>query len=268
MIGYDLSHYQSAVQLAQAIRSGDFVFVKATEGTGYVDPEHDVDIAAIRAGKRIAGHYHFAQDVGAAYAEAQWFLDNANLQPGDLVALDLESMNGSWAARAAYGAAWLTYVQKASGAVGFRYMNGSWHDALEAAAPGALDRWPLWIAVPGVQPGQPGVNGWVIHQYSTAGGIDHDVTSRDLTPYAVPPLVVPPPPPHPSKERRVFWFRATLPATATSPACPQADFSWDGVNEYRWLAGPDKKALVAAGVQEVPAPTFLATMHLNGPRPQ
>lgn len=261
MIGFDLSHYQTAGQLARAIHSGDFVFVKATEGTNYVDPEHDIDIAAIRAAKRIAGHYHFARDVGAAYAEAQWFLDHANPQSGDLVALDLESMNGSWTGRAAYAVAWLTFVQQATGAVGFRYMNRSWYDALESAASGVLDRWPLWIATGGMPAGQPGVTGWVIHQWSTAAGIDHDVTSRDLWPYSVPSTDPKPPVPPTPLEPRVFWFRVTL------PGCPEADFSYDGVNEYRWLAKGDKDGLIAAGVKQVPAPTFLATMHLNGPRP-
>lgn len=183
--GFDVSHYQSVGQVRQAIAAGAFVFVKATQGVLSSDNEHDADVALIRAGRRQVGHYHFAQDTAKAVLEARWFIERAAMRAGDLAALDLEQMNGSWPARAAYAVEWLTYVQKAIGARPFWYVNKSWEAALAADAPQLLARWPLWIADPGTA-GASHVHLWVIQQYGTGGGMDHDVATRPLAPYAVP----------------------------------------------------------------------------------
>ena len=270
MRGVDVSHYQTMVQLSEALKTADFAFVKATEGTNYVDPEHAPDIAAIRAAKRIAGHYHFAREVGSAYAEAQWFLDHANPQPGDLVALDLESMNGSWTGRASYAVAWLTFVQKATGAVGFRYMNRYWHDALESAASGVLDRWPLWIATGGLPAGQPGVTGWVIHQWSTAAGIDHDVTSRDLWPYAVPSADPKPPITKPEEDDDMKSAVTTWDAPDLPVPVPNAKYIVDMTRATRtWLQDNDAVLdAVALGAVERPISVkFMAGTTLLGTVP-
>lgn len=263
--GFDVSHYQSAGQVQQAT-AGAFVFVKSTQGTGNVDAEHDQDVAVIREAGVTVGHYHFAEDVFSAFAEAQWFLDHTDLRPGDLVALDRERMNGTWAQRVSYGVAWLIYVQKACGAIGFRYLNKSWLYALEAVAAGAEDRWPLWIATVGDQAGQPGVNGWKIHQFSTAGGIDHDVATGDLSAYAVPA-----PKPREQEDDDMAQKSIITEFSDPSPAIPDA---WYAVTpdllSRRWLPeAADRPALVATGqyvIQQL-SPQLVAGTTLVGPVP-
>lgn len=199
--GFDVSHYQDDKRLAYAVTHGNFVFVKATESTNYVDPEHDHDVAIIRAAKRTVGHYHFGSSVHSAIAEAQYFLANAHLVVGDLVALDLEKMDGNWEQRAAFAVAWLAYVHAHTGAIPLWYTNGSWHSALlGSGGPNAiaLAAYPNWIATAGRAAGDPGTTGWLIHQFSTGGGIDHDLSNHwPLTPYAVPAPKPTTPPPTP-----------------------------------------------------------------------
>lgn len=195
--GVDVSHYQSTAQVRAAIASGSvFVFAKATQGVSGVDSSHAQHIATAKAGKVRPGHYHFAQTCSQASAEAAHFLTVAQPQPGDLLALDLEAMDGSWAQRADYAKRWLGIVQAATHAKPFWYVNKSWWAQLHAA----LGAWPLWIATGGIQAGQPGISGWTLHQYSTAGGIDHDYAAPgvNLAAFAVPvPVVIPPDPPPP-----------------------------------------------------------------------
>lgn len=242
--GFDVSHYNSASQVASAAQSADFAFVKATEGVSIVDPSHDAHVALLRHAGVRTGHYHFAKDVTQAHAETSCFLAHANVQPGDLVALDLENMNGTWFTRASYAVTWMTTVQNATGATPFWYVNKSWNSYLH----GALARWPLWIATSGDQPGAPAVAGWTIHQYSTAGGLDHDVADHDLAPYAVPY-------PHPAHlEFEVFLFETTLVGK------PPAWYLTNGVDGFRHLTSPEYHAFVKLGVKACPVPSNLTSM--------
>jgi hypothetical protein len=193
--GYDVSHYQSLAEVAAVCRAGAaYVFVKTSEGLDTDNPggtpAHDIDVATIRAHGVTVGHYHFARDVHAATAEADHFLALAKARPGDLLALDIEAMNGTWPERVAYVVAWLTRVHGATGADPFRYFNQSWGNGLAAAATPAeaatMAAFPEWIATGGLPAGQPGVRGWVVQQWTTAGGIDHDVNPTSLAPYAIP----------------------------------------------------------------------------------
>lgn len=75
----------------------DIVMVKATQGTGYVNPKCDVDYqAAKRAGKQ-RGIYHYAGG-GNPESEAQYFYKNIKGYIGEAVpAVDWESyQNASW----------------------------------------------------------------------------------------------------------------------------------------------------------------------------
>jgi hypothetical protein len=198
VVGVDVSHYQTSEKLASVIRSGaKFVIVKATQGAASVDTSHGLHVATGRAGGIAVGHYHFAQAVAAAVAEADFFLATASPQPGDALALDLEQMDGSWPARVAYAVTWLQHVHARTGAYPLVYMNGSWLSAFTHAATSAqlaiLRSYPLWIATGGKAPGQPGVTNWDVHQYSTAGGIDHDLLAPGVTwaSFAIP---IPKPP--------------------------------------------------------------------------
>ena len=186
--GVDVSAYQTTSQLVAAINAGaQFVIVKATEGTYLVDSAHDAHVATARSlHVPLVGHYHFARKVAAAGAELDFFLSHANVWPGDLVALDVEAMDGTWPQRVTYVLAFLNGLHAHLGVMPDMYVNDYYLNGLHSAATPAqraqLDAYPLWYATAGKPAGQPGISQWSIHQYSTAGGIDHDVLNPN-TPF-------------------------------------------------------------------------------------
>lgn len=87
--GIDISGWQGDIDLAKL--NFDFVIVKATEGTGYVNPYCDKKVQqAIKLGKKW-GFYHFASG-GDAVTEANYFVDNcANYFHHGIPVLDFEA---------------------------------------------------------------------------------------------------------------------------------------------------------------------------------
>lgn len=81
-----------------AIQSGvDITMVKATQGTGYVNPKCDTDYQAAKKKGKLLGFYHYCGG-GNAKAEAQYFYKNTKNYVGEAVpAVDWESyQNASW----------------------------------------------------------------------------------------------------------------------------------------------------------------------------
>ncbi|MYS23187.1 Lyzozyme M1 (1,4-beta-N-acetylmuramidase), GH25 family [Streptomyces sp. DvalAA-14] len=166
--GIDVASYQNTAYTTAGL---GFVIVKATEGTGYVNPKHAAQIATGRTHGLVVGHYHFAR-AGSVGDQVAYFLRNAAPQAGDLLALDWEDTGMS----AADKDAWIKQAQAA--APGHRvllYCNRDFwlnRDRTDFCGDG------LWIADPSAPAGRPRVqHAWTIHQYSETGGIDHDVAS-------------------------------------------------------------------------------------------
>lgn len=81
-----------------AIQSGvDVIMVKATQGTGYVNPKCDTDYQAAKKKGKLLGFYHYCGG-GNAKAEAQYFYKNTKNYVEEAVpAVDWESyQNASW----------------------------------------------------------------------------------------------------------------------------------------------------------------------------
>ncbi|GHF56836.1 GH25 family lysozyme M1 (1,4-beta-N-acetylmuramidase) [Amycolatopsis bartoniae] len=77
-IGHDVSGHQGAVDWTGAWNSGGrFVYVKTTEGTGYVNPQFGQQYNGSYAVGMTRGAYHFARpDVSGGAAQANYFLDH------------------------------------------------------------------------------------------------------------------------------------------------------------------------------------------------
>lgn len=73
----DISNWQRGIDVMSVVRNGGLtaVIVKATEGTGYVDPSCDGFVSTLRANGVRFGFYHFAGN-GDAVAEADFFRRN------------------------------------------------------------------------------------------------------------------------------------------------------------------------------------------------
>ena len=75
----------------------DITMIKATQGTGYVNPKCDIDYQAAKKKGKLLGFYHYCGG-GNAKAEAQYFYKNTKNYVGEAVpAVDWESyQNASW----------------------------------------------------------------------------------------------------------------------------------------------------------------------------
>lgn len=169
VLGVDVSGYQSATFATKGLA---FVFVKATESTGYVNPRYRAQVAHARAAGLVVGHYHF-QRHGNAAAQADHFLATLALKPGDILACDWEVATVTQAERDAF----MKRVKaKAPGHKVVLYCNADYWKNRDSDNGGPMDG--LWIADPNHAAGKPNVkHSWVFHQYSWAGGIDRNVAN-------------------------------------------------------------------------------------------
>lgn len=164
--GIDIASYQSTDYSTSGL---DFVLVKATEGSSYVNPKHAAQVATGRAHGLVVGHYHFVRG-GSMTAQADYFLAHATPKAGDVLAFDWEDTAVSGPDKDA----WLRHVQaKAPDHRVIMYSNlDFWlhRDSTSFCADG------LWIADPSAPEGRPRIeHPWLFHQYSSAGGLDRNV---------------------------------------------------------------------------------------------
>lgn len=179
--GIDVSHWQGAIDWNAVKSSGRaFAFMKATEGTGYVDDTFKKNWAASKAAGLIRGAYHFHRTNADPVAQAEHFVSTVGqLEAGDFpLMLDVEDANNPPSASAvtANVKACLEHIQKLTGRVPIIY-TGNWYWSGYMANAAGFDKYPLWIAAyPSSWPNAsycPTVPGswskWVFWQYSSGG---------------------------------------------------------------------------------------------------
>jgi lysozyme len=90
--GLDVARYQGRINFVRARDAGThFVFMKATEGDDYLDPNFRANWAAARAAGVPRGAYHFMTWCSLAAEQAAWFKANVPADPDALPpVLDLE----------------------------------------------------------------------------------------------------------------------------------------------------------------------------------
>lgn len=182
--GVDVASYQSNTVPATTPGDGkkvDYAFTKATQGTSYVNPRMAAQAASSRSQGMVTGFYHFLE-TGNIPAQARYFVDHAASQPGDVLALDWETNETTHTApTSAEKDAAIRAVQalRPDHQVLLYCNTDFWlsRDTSSFAGDG------LWIATAGYPAGKPPIRApWLLHQYSTAGGVDHDAAqfaSRD-----------------------------------------------------------------------------------------
>lgn len=225
--GIDISNYQSTIDLERekASRGLDFVIHKATEGVGFVDGMFNRHRGTAYSLGLVWGAYHFAHPANDPVTEARFFLSHAQVNPGDLVALDLETTDGrTWPQIAGWALTWLSVVQSE---LGRRVMLYSYPSFLGALPTAKLTGSPLWIAEPGqVYPGYlDRWTTWAIHQYGQGGGLDQNHFNGDIA---------------------ALHKLAGTPTPPAGDACPKR-IPWDG--PYPWADAPDGSRAVPIQTQ-------------------
>lgn len=187
--GIDIANHQhpggAAIDFSAVARSKGYVFVKATEGTGYTNEWFNKDVtAAQQAGLRI-GTYHFARpEIGAAQQAAYYYktymqAPNPTLPP----VLDIETDGGLGPAQLqAWVREFLTKMEELTGRKPIIYTYPFFWQNNMANTKEFTD-YPLWLAsyrstVPDSLPG--GWSDMAFWQYSSTGQVDGINTNVDL----------------------------------------------------------------------------------------
>lgn len=167
--GIDVSSYQAETFATTGL---DFVFVKATEGTSYINPKMARQAATARTAGLVLGFYHFLQP-GNAEAQAAYFVDKCASLEHDMLVCDWETTGTGGVPSNADKDAFLAEVKRLRPGhkVGLYCNLDYWLHHDDTSQCGDF----LWIADI-VTPGQPRIqHPWVFHQYSEAGGLDRNV---------------------------------------------------------------------------------------------
>lgn len=190
--GIDIASYQASLNPA-AIAGTDFIIIKATQGTGYVNPTWRAQAdQTLQAGK-LLGLYHYISG-GDAAAEAQYFVNAVRPYVGRaLLALDWEQLQNSAWGNVNYLESVAREVIRLTGVKPLLYASASIHGAVAPVAQ-RLDC-GLWIAQYATtdatygyenHPWNEGAYSCAIRQYADNGhitgypaGLDLDIAYMD-----------------------------------------------------------------------------------------
>lgn len=157
--GIDVSYHSGTVHWDSVASQGfAFAFVKATEGNDLKDPAYDSHWQELKKAGITRGAYHFYVTEDAPETQAQFYIDNVVLEPGDLApVVDIESLGHHTASELADRlTVFLAALEDHYGVRPIIYTSPIfWNDHLSAD----FGHYPLWVAEYGVE--QPRIpNGW------------------------------------------------------------------------------------------------------------
>ena len=174
--GIDISNNNGDVDWERVVTAGvTFAFLKATEGTSFVDQTYERHRAAAKQHGIKVGAYHFARPAKSQPGQqAAFFLEHAKPKAGELrPVLDLEDNGGLAAADVQrWARGWLDAVERAVGCKPIIYTSPSfWRDR---AGNADFSGYPLWHAQYTKRPNADVAGSWkgyTIWQHAQDGAI-------------------------------------------------------------------------------------------------
>jgi hypothetical protein len=198
--GQDWAGYQPAKPSTSGL---SFTFIKATEGTSYINPNMASQASTARAAGLVVGFYAFVH-TGNIQAQAEYFVEKCASVDGDILACDWETDPSTGKhPTCAEKDAFIKAVKKLRPTHRtVLYCNVSYWKTIDTTSYCGDG---LWIADPSHAAGKPAIDHpWTFHQYGISGA-DVDVanfaTKAALKTWATgttPPA--PPTPPEPNVE--------------------------------------------------------------------
>lgn len=189
--GIDVSGWQESINYTQVAESGiQIVYMKASEGSNFVDPYFEQNYANAKANGLKVGFYHYltARSEQQAVAEANFFVSTiAGKIPDCRLAMDFESF-GSLSIEE-INQIGLTFVRTVETLSGKEVVIYSDTSNASSVFGGELTNYPLWVAQYEVQEPTPNGNwdSWVGWQYTDLGEIagingyvDRDEFTEDI----------------------------------------------------------------------------------------
>ena len=175
--GIDVSQFQGRIDFEEVARSGiDIVYIRASEGTNYIDPYFRENYEQAKANGLKTGFYHYvtARTVEEAREEAEFFVSNIKgTEPDCKLAMDFEVFgNLSRSEINEISEVFLETVSKLSGKECVIYSDA--FNAAETFDEELARQYAIWVADYFVD--EPANNGkwstWVGFQYSDIGRIN------------------------------------------------------------------------------------------------
>lgn len=183
IFGIDVSHHQGDIDwkkvatIKQDSYSISFAIIKATEGGDFKDSKYDTNILAARNAGLICGAYHYYKPYTSPKQQAEFFIKNVTLLPGDLPpVIDVEEPHtGSKVTLQRELMEFISILERHYNVQPIIYSSAKfWERYLKN---GSLDSYPFWVAHHHTEQPQT-KRDWIIWQYSDYAeidGIDEDV---------------------------------------------------------------------------------------------
>lgn len=185
--GVDISHHQGDIdwdKFKETLHNAEtpltFVFVKATEGGDLKDERFDDNFAQAEQAGFVRGAYHFYIPTTDPVAQADFFIRNVQLKPGDLppvVDIEVKPQHNK---EAVFYAQLSTFLYRLEAHYGVKPIIYSYYKYKERYLKNPeLDRYPFWIAHYHVK--QLKYSGpWAFWQHSDKGVIPGIPEKTDL----------------------------------------------------------------------------------------
>lgn len=173
--GIDVSGWQGNIDYSEVASSGiEIVYMKASEGTSFVDPYFNQNYTNAKANGLKVGFYHYltASSNSEAVAEANFFVSTiSGMTPDCRLAMDFESFGNLSAEE--INEIGLTFMQTVENLSGKEMVIYSDTSNASNIFGGGLTNYPLWVAQYEVEEPTPNGNwdSWVGWQYTDAGEI-------------------------------------------------------------------------------------------------
>lgn len=180
--GADLSHFNGEVEWDQVEKSDlRFVVLKATEGVDWVDPTFAEHWESAKKSGFVRGAYHFFVSHDDPLEEAKWYVENVELEPGDLPPIvDVERADKKDKADLSKNLkSFLEVIEDHYGVKPIIYTGAKFWDSTIGEP---LDGYHLWVAHYGVpKPSLPsGWDRWTFWQYTQGGKVEGIEKEVDL----------------------------------------------------------------------------------------
>ena len=148
ILGLDVSHWNTPNWPTLAAAGHKFAYLKATEGTSFVDPKYWTHKAAAESAGLVTGPYMYFRAAWSGAAQAQHFFDNVGMDWKLPPTVDVENRNNLGFTKEVFAARLLECLQKCEELFGRRpliYTSKSMWESLVGNVPWS-SLYDLWVA--------------------------------------------------------------------------------------------------------------------------
>ena len=200
ILGLDVSHWNTPAWSDWTAKGYKFVFIKATEGTTWLDPRYAAHKRDAGDTGFVTGAYHYFRAAFDGTAQADFFwsvIGNTTLPP----AIDVEAINNAGFSQSAFREQLrncIIRIRNLSGKRPLIYTSKSKWELLVGSAPDIASQCDLWVADYGWDGNGNGISiprlpkdwaGWAVWQYTSK------ILDQDRMQDSYWDALFPPPPP-------------------------------------------------------------------------